>query len=99
MGKNCIVTEISTEYEDKLLENTGADGANEILKNATIDVPLKYLGNFWGSIEMPLINCKIELKLKWTKHCVSSSAGADNVNSNSNNIISLSNTQNYMFLL
>ena len=62
-------------------------------------MPLKYLGNFWGSIEMPLINCKIELKLKWTKHCVSSSAGADNVNSNSNNIISLSNTQNYMFLL
>ena len=56
MSKNCIVTEISTEYEDKLLENTGADGANEILKNATIDVPLKYLSNFWGSIEMPLIN-------------------------------------------
>ena len=62
-------------------------------------MPLKYLSNFWGSIEMPLINCKIELKLKWTKHCVLSSGGADNVNSNSNNIISLSNTQNYMFLL
>ena len=39
---------------------------NRILKNATI----KYLSNFWRSREMPLINCKVELKLKWTKHCV-----------------------------
>ena len=38
---------------------------------------------------MPLINFKVELKLKWTKYCVFSEAGADNVNDNvnSNNII------------
>ena len=36
---------------------------------------------------MILINCKIELKLKWTKYCLLSAAGADN-NANSNNIIS-----------
>ena len=37
---------------------------------------------------MPLINCKVELKLKWTKFCVFSAAGNDNVNNNdSNNII------------
>ena len=36
---------------------------------------------------MSLINCKIELKLKLTKYCVLSSAGADKVNTNSNNII------------
>ena len=30
----------------KLLENTVADGANGILRNATIAVPLKYLANF-----------------------------------------------------
>ena len=36
---------------------------------------------------MSLINCKIELKLKWTKCCAMSAAGADNVNANSNNII------------
>ena len=29
---------------------------------------------------MPLINCKVELKLKWPKHCVLSVDGADNVN-------------------
>ena len=36
---------------------------------------------------MPLINCKVELKLKWTKYCVSSAAGTDNNNFNSNNTI------------
>ena len=36
---------------------------------------------------MPLINYKIELKLKWKKYCVISTAGADNDNTNSNKII------------
>ena len=36
---------------------------------------------------MPLINCKIELKLKWIKCCVLSTVGADNNDANSNNII------------
>ena len=37
---------------------------------------------------MPLINCKVELKLKWTKYCVLSAASNDNVNNiDSDNII------------
>ena len=51
------------------MENTVAqpvsNQANEILKNATIAVSLKYLSNFWGPFEMSLINCKVELKLRW----------------------------------
>ena len=39
-----------------------------------IAVPLKYLNNFWRSLEMPLINCKIELSLKWIKNCILSSS-------------------------
>ena len=35
-----------------------------------IAVPLKYLSNFWRSLEMPLINCKIELSLKWYERCL-----------------------------
>ena len=31
---------------------------------------------------MPLINCKVELKLQWTKHCVSTAAGNDNTDGN-----------------
>ena len=37
---------------------------------------------------MPLINCKVEIKLRWTKYCVLSVAGADNINDNdSDNVI------------
>ena len=40
-----------------------------------IVVPLKYLSNFWRSLEMPLINCKDEFSLKWNENCILSSAG------------------------
>ena len=40
-----------------------------------IVVPLKYFSNFWRSLEMPLINCKVELSLKWYENCILSSAG------------------------
>ena len=33
-------------------------------------VPLKYLRYFWRSFDLPLINCEIELELKWTENCV-----------------------------
>ena len=79
----------SFEYKAKLLGNTVAqpapNAANGILKNATIAVPLKYLSNFWGSCKMPLINCKVELKLKWTKYYVLSKAGNEDQSDNDNN--------------
>ena len=34
---------------------------------------------------MPLINCKVELKLKWTKYCVLSAAGNENLSDNDKN--------------
>ena len=36
---------------------------------------------------MLLINCKVELKLKWTKYCVLAAAGADNANEDCDNIV------------
>ena len=33
-------------------------------------VPLKYLSNFWKTLEMSLINCEIELILDWSADCV-----------------------------
>ena len=77
----------SFEYKAKLLGNTVADGDNSILKNATIAVPSKYLNGFWRSLEMPLINYRVELKFRWTKHCVLASAGVENDKADSNNII------------
>ena len=37
-----------------------------------IAVPLKYLNNFWRSLEMSLNNCKVELSLTWDPNCVMS---------------------------
>ena len=45
---------------------------------------LKYLIDFWKLLEMSLINCKVELKLKWEKHSVSSANPNDNGNDNAN---------------
>ena len=33
-------------------------------------VPIKYLSNFWRTIEMSLINCGINLILTWSEKCV-----------------------------
>ena len=64
--------------------NTVADGSNGILRNTKITVPLKQLGTFCGLLEMYFINYKVELKLKWTEHCVLSAVSAVNADANSN---------------
>ena len=46
-------------------------------KNVKVVVPLNYSSNFFRSLEMPLINCKIKLNLTWKKECIlSTDAGA-----------------------
>ena len=51
------------KYKASLLgKATNADGNDRSLKNTNILVPLKYLSNFFKSLEMPLINCKIHLE-------------------------------------
>ena len=49
---------------------TGQTGNNGRIDNVEIMVPLKYLSNFWRTLEMPLINCEIELILTWSANCV-----------------------------
>ena len=36
---------------------------------------LKYLSNFWKTLEMPLINCEINLCLKWSEKATNVSKG------------------------
>ena len=50
------------------------NNTNSSVKNTKIVVPLKCLSNFWRSLEMPLINCKIHLELNWIGECILSSA-------------------------
>ena len=49
---------------------TGKTPANGNTEDVEIIVPLSYLSNFWRTIEMPLINCKVKLLLTWSKDCV-----------------------------
>ena len=42
---------------------------NDSLTNAKVVIPLKHLSNFWRSLNIPLINCEIELILTWSKSC------------------------------
>ena len=53
----------SFKYKTSIIGDTGNDGTKNKVKRA---VPLKYLSNFGRSLEMPLINCKVELSLNLT---------------------------------
>ena len=56
----------SFNFKTKITGQTGENGANEI----EIMVPLKYLSNFWRTLELPLIDCEINLIFTWSAHCV-----------------------------
>ena len=65
---NGTITESeSFKYKIKI---TGKTSANGNTKDVNIAVPLKYLSNFWRALEMPLINCEINLILTWSEDCV-----------------------------
>ena len=61
----------SLKYKIKITGKTPAAGNT---KDVKIVVPLKYLSNFWRTLEIPLINCEISLDLTWSKKCMISSA-------------------------
>ena len=52
------------------VEITGNTPNNGNTKDVEIIVPLKYLSNFWRTLEMPLINCEVSLFLTWSSTCV-----------------------------
>ena len=53
---------------------TGRTPACGNRKDAEIIAPLKYLNNFWRTLEMLLINCEINLILTWSKDCVTTNS-------------------------
>ena len=57
---------IPLKFKQKLIGET-ADGGT---KDVEIMVLLKYLSNFWGTLEITLINCEINCILTWSDKCV-----------------------------
>ena len=78
----------SFNFKVKITAQTGNDGTN----NVEIMVPLKYLRNFWRTLEMPLINCEVNLILTWSSTCVIVSTN----NANQNATFAITNTRLYV---
>ena len=66
------------KYKSKITGNTynvnaDADGY-DVNKNGTQEVelaiPLKYFGNFWRALNIPLTSCEVSLELKCDRNCV-----------------------------
>ena len=67
INNNKTTTSKSFEYKTKLIGRTSND--NNTL-DAEVFTPLKYLSNFWRSLDLPLINCEKELDLSCSKKCI-----------------------------
>ena len=73
-----VVNSNTFKYKNKLTGNTYNVNARvqgyHVNKNGTQEVelaiPLKYLGNFWRALNIPLISYEVSLEIKWDKNCV-----------------------------
>ena len=73
-----VVKSEAFKYKNKIIGNTynvnGDDDGYDVNKNGTqeieLAIPLKYLGNIWRALNIPLISCEVSLELKWNKNCV-----------------------------
>ena len=71
-GNNAINISIrnSKSFHYKTQSIGSLDVGEDVKEDVKIAIPLKYLGNFWRSLDIPLINCEIILVLSWYKECV-----------------------------
>ena len=73
-----VVNSEAFKYKNKITGNiynvdAGAQGYDvnkNGIKKIELAIPLKYLGNFWRALNIPLISCEAILELKWNKNCV-----------------------------
>ena len=66
----------SFKFKQQITRKTRSGGA----KDVEVMVPLKYLRNFWKTLEMPLIYGEISLQLKWSRKCIIEAGTANNQN-------------------
>ena len=81
----------SFNFKAKMTGQTADNGT----KDVEIMVQLKYLSNFWRTLEMPLINSKINLILPWTENCVRASTDVANQNAT----FAITNTKLYVLVV
>ena len=81
-----ILNSESFDYKANFMEN-GVTHNNLTKNDVKIVVPLKYLSNFWKSLNIPLINCEVELILTWFKNCVLISKATREANYGANPVV------------
>ena len=64
-----ILNSESFDYKARFMEN-GVTHDHLTKDDVKVVVPLKHLSNFWRHLDIPLINCEVELILTWLKNCV-----------------------------
>ena len=69
-ASTCNVPRRITDADGNPVNNPNYDQNKRGAKEVEIAVPLKHLGNFWNSLNMPLINCELSLALSWSTNCV-----------------------------
>ena len=81
-------TTASFNFKVKITGRTGDDGT----KDVEIMIPLKYLSNFWRTLEMPLINYEVNLILAWSSTCFLIATDVQNQNAT----FAITNTKLYV---
>ena len=57
--------------------NPDYDANKEDENKIEVVISLKHLSNFWRSLEIPLINCELELIVTWSKNCALADMAVD----------------------
>ena len=65
INNNKNITSKSFEYQTKIIRIPA-----DKLVDIEVVVPLKYFSNIWTFLNLPLINCEIELDMSWSKNCI-----------------------------
>ena len=79
-GDIAIFAENNTTDSFKFKAKITGQNGNDETKDVEIMVTLKYLSNFWRLLEMPLINCEVNLILIWSSSCALISIAIQNQN-------------------
>ena len=92
-----ILNSESFDYKANFMEN-GVTHKNLTKNDVKTVVSLKHFSNFWRSLNIPLINCEIELILTWFKNCGLISKATRDANYNANPRVSkIDNPENAIF--
>ena len=67
----------SFNFKSKIIGKTYDNGD---IENVEMIIPLKYLSNFWRTLEISLANCEVELIMTWSENCVIISTKVANQN-------------------